>query len=142
MAPNVRLPRRALAEGTAARVLRDLKIEGLRVEPEAIAKHHDIVVQAKPETAEGVSGMLVKAGDQFGIMYATHIPSVGFQRFSIAHELGHYFTEGDAEKLLATGVHHSRAGFVSADPFEQEADYFAAAVLMPEWPFRKADRKS
>lgn len=82
--------------------------------------------------------MLVKIGDEFGIMYATHIPSRGFQRFSIAHELGHYFIEGHASQLLTSGVHYSHAGFISSDPFEQEADHFAAALLMPERPFRKA----
>ena len=85
-----------------------------------------------------MSGMLIKVGDDFGIMYATHIPSRGFQRFSISHELGHYFIEGHPEALLTTGVHQSRAGFVSGDPFEQEADHFAAALLMPELPFKKA----
>jgi hypothetical protein len=39
--------------------------------------------------------------------------------------------------LLTTGVHQSRANFASHDPFEQEADYFAAALLMPELFFRK-----
>ena len=82
--------------------------------------------------------MLVKVGDEFGIMYARNIPSRGFQRFSIAHELAHYFIEGHAAQLLARGAHHSRAGFFSSDPFEQEADHFAAALLMPERPFRKA----
>jgi hypothetical protein len=135
--------RRTLAEGTAAQVLREMKVEGLRVDPKLIAERHDIAVQAKPDTAEGVSGMLVKVGDTFGIMYTTHIPNEGFQRFSIAHELGHYFLDGHPEKLLVGGVHVSRAGFFSPDPFEQEADFFAAALLMPDLPFRKAmDRLS
>ncbi|MGB8741579.1 MAG: hypothetical protein WCD52_15455, partial [Xanthobacteraceae bacterium] len=30
-------------------------------------------------------------GNAFGILYATHVPSEGFQRFSVGHELGHYF---------------------------------------------------
>jgi Zn-dependent peptidase ImmA (M78 family) len=83
--------------------------------------------------------MLVKVGDQFGIMYATNIRRRGFQRFSIAHELGHYFIEAHATQLLVNGVHYSRAGFFSADPFEQEADHFAAALLMPERPFPEGD---
>lgn len=130
--------RRNLAEAAASSVLRQLKIDGLWVDPEAIAAWKDIAVKAKPDTAAGVSGMLIKVGDDFGIMYATNIPSRGFQRFSISHELGHYFIEGHPEALLTTGVHQSRAGFVSGDPFEQEADYFAAALLMPELPFKKA----
>ncbi|MDX8451014.1 ImmA/IrrE family metallo-endopeptidase [Mesorhizobium captivum] len=131
-----RLARRTLAEAAANAVLRQMKIEGLWVDPEAIAATKGIMVQPKPDTASGVSGMLIKAGDDFGIIYATNIPSRGFQRFSISHELGHYFIEGHPEALLTTGVHQSRAGFVSGDPFEQEADHFAAALLMPESPFK------
>jgi predicted transcriptional regulator len=71
-------------------------------------------------------------------MYATNIPSKGFQKFSIAHEIGHYCIEGHVDALLENGTHYSHAGFVSGDPFEQEADYFAAALLMPEGPFRRA----
>ncbi|MBR1225237.1 ImmA/IrrE family metallo-endopeptidase [Bradyrhizobium sp. AUGA SZCCT0176] len=130
--------RRSLAEAAASSVLRQMKIDGLWVDPEAIAACKGIAVKAKPDTAAGVSGMLIKVGDNFGIMYATHVPSRGFQRFSISHELGHYFIEGHPEAILTTGVHQSHAGFVSGDPFEQEADYFAAALLMPELPFKKA----
>ena len=118
--------------------MRELKIDGLRIDPEEIATRKDILVKGKPDTAPGVSGMLVKAGDQFGIMYATNIRSKGFQKFSIAHEIGHYCIDGHVEALLESGTHFSHAGFVSADPFEQEADYFAAALLMPEMPFKKA----
>jgi predicted transcriptional regulator len=132
-----RLARKSLAEGSASLVLREMKIEGLRVDPADLATQKGILVQAKPDTAAGVSGMLVKAGDQFGIMYATNIPSKGFQKFSIAHELGHYCIDGHSDALLANGVHYSQAGFRSSDPFEQEADYFAAALLMPELAFRK-----
>jgi Zn-dependent peptidase ImmA (M78 family) len=133
-----RLARRSMAEAAANSVLHQMKVDGLWVDPEAIATSKGILVKPKPDTAAGVSGMLIKAGDQFGIMYATNIPSLGFQRFSISHELGHYCIEGHPEALLSSGVHQSRAGFVSADPFEQEADHFAAALLMPERPFRRA----
>ncbi|WP_247838433.1 ImmA/IrrE family metallo-endopeptidase [Bradyrhizobium sp. 200] len=40
--------------------------------------------------------------------------------------------------MLSKGTHYSHAGFQSADPHEMEADYFAAALLMPEPPFKKA----
>jgi IrrE N-terminal-like domain len=133
-----RLARRNVAEAAAAVVLRDLNITGLRVEPEEIATSKGILVRAKPDTADGVSGMLVKAGDEFGIMYATKIPSRGFQKFSIAHEIGHYCIDGHSDALLTNGIHVSHAGFVSNDPYEQEADYFAAALLMPERTFRRA----
>lgn len=138
MTDKPRLARRSIAETAAASVLRAQKIDGLWVDPIAIARSKGIEVRGKPATAKGVSGMLIKAGDDFGILYATDIPSKGFQRFSIAHELGHYFISGHHEALLSEGLHLSRAGFVTPDPYEQEADYFAAALLMPERPFRRA----
>jgi hypothetical protein len=138
MSGKPRLARRSLAEGSASLVLRELRIDRLPIDPEAIAAHKGIVVQPMPATQHGASGMLVKAGDEFGIMYATHIPSRGFQRFSIAHELGHYCIDGHVAQLLTNGSHYSYAGFISADPFEQEADHFAAALLMPDRLFCKA----
>jgi hypothetical protein len=111
----------------------------LPVDPFIIASSRDIVVQAKPDTAQGVSGMLVRHGNVFGILYATHVPSEGFQRFSVAHELGHFFLDGHLDHVLATdGVHSSHAGFVSPDPYELEADSFAAGLLMPTELFKRA----
>ena len=43
---------------------------------------------------------------------------------------------GHVDALLSKGAHYSRAGFQSADPRELGADYFAAALLMPERPFK------
>lgn len=40
--------------------------------------------------------------------------------------------------MIKDGVHVSRAGFITNDPFELEADHFAAGLLMPKAPFRKA----
>lgn len=113
-------------------------ITELPVDPFAIAKKHDIVVQAKPDTESGVSGMLLRHGNVFGILYASDIPNEGFQRFSVAHELGHYFLDGHIDHVLPIdGVHASHAGFSSSDPYEQEADNFAVGLLMPTKPFKK-----
>ena len=120
-----------MAKQKAEVVLRELGITGLPVDPFAIAGKHDIVIEAKPDGEDGVSGMLLRYGDVFGILYATDIPIEGFQRFSVAHELGHYFLAGHVDHLLKEGAHTSRAGFVSADPYELEADNFAAGLLMP-----------
>ena len=111
-------------------------IESLPVDPIAIAKENGISVQEKPGTQPGVSGMLLRHGNSFCILYATHIKSEGFQRFSIAHELGHYFLPGHPEELLAAeGIHTSHAGFASKNPFEMEADNFAVGLLMPSFLF-------
>lgn len=131
--------RMQMAMGKAHALVRELRIETLPVDPFAIAAKRDIDVKPKPDAAEGVSGMLLRHGDAFGILYATHIRSEGFQRFSVAHELGHYFLDGHIDHVLPSdGVHTSEAGFVSADPYELEADQFAAGLLMPTPLFRRA----
>ncbi|MGS4919932.1 MULTISPECIES: ImmA/IrrE family metallo-endopeptidase [Mameliella] len=116
----------------AEHVLRDKGLLHLPVNLEALASACRIPLQAMDADEEGVSGMLLRVGNAFGIRYATHIPSVGFQRFSIAHEFGHYFAEGHLDHIqFEAGIHSSRAGFVSPDPYEREADYFASGLLMP-----------
>jgi hypothetical protein len=113
----------------AEQVIRDCRIAAFPVDPVVIAREHDIEVIAKPASAKGVSGMFLRVGDTYGIAYATHIDSPGFQRFSISHELGHYFLPGHLDAILGNrDVHESHAGFASADRYELEADHFAAAL--------------
>jgi hypothetical protein len=128
------------AASHAEDLVRRLGITGLPVDPFLIAKQHDIEVQPKPAPSPGISGLLMKVGDAFGIIYATHIRNEGFIRFTVAHELGHYFLPGHPEKLFPSGegTHQSRSGFVSRDQTEEEADHFAAALLMPTSLFDEA----
>jgi Zn-dependent peptidase ImmA (M78 family) len=123
----------------ASRVIREQGVATLPVDPIAIAKGVGIEVVAKPANAKGVSGMLIRHGNDFVIAYATHIDSPGVQNFSIAHELGHYFLEGHVDAVIGPdGVHQSHAGFSSDDRYELEADHFAAALLMPDALFTAA----
>lgn len=127
----------------AEKVVRENGIASLPVDPIALARAVGIKVMAKPATAQGVSGMLLRVGNTFGIAYATHIDNIGFQNFSVAHELGHYFLPGHIDAVLAHGdVHESRAGFDSGTRYEMEADHFAASLLMPRLLFTEAMRTS
>lgn len=114
----------------------------LPIDLQAIAtmKGRNIIVAPGENTQSGVSAMLLHSGNNFGIFYSTAIPSIGFQRFSIAHELGHYFLEGHIDQIPFDdgGFHSSKAGFFSADIYEKEADSFASGLLMPSRLFRKA----
>ncbi|MGY2492014.1 ImmA/IrrE family metallo-endopeptidase [Cupriavidus sp. CP313] len=126
------------AEQVAEKIVRD---EGLTlpIDVLSLAAARDIHVVAKPTSAQGVSGMLIRSGERFAIAYATHIRSEGFQRFSIAHELGHYFLDGHPDAVFRGGdVHESKAGFASSDQYELEADHFAAGLLMPSHLFDAA----
>lgn len=119
----------------AERLLKEWEVDSLPVRPVQIAARSGIPCQAMPSSSGGVSGILVKAGDSFGIMYATHIQSEGFQHFSIAHELGHYFLPKHPENVFVNGMHQSSAGFKSDDKYEKEADQFACGLLMPSYLF-------
>lgn len=105
----------------------------LPVDLEALAKARDIVLQPMPATTNGVSGMLARHGNTFGILYSTAIRNRGFRRFCIAHEFGHYFIDGHLDHIPFDGnLHSSHAGFMSNNKYEREADHFAAGLLMPE----------
>lgn len=53
-------------------------------------------------------------------------------RFSIAHELGHYFLDKHRAYLMGGGeAHQSRSEFTSDAIVEREADIFASTLLMP-----------
>ena len=127
------------AAAVAEKVVRERGLSALPIDPIALARDLDIEVLAKPADAEGVSGMFLRYGESFGIAYATHIRSIGFRNFSVAHELGHYYLPGHVDAVLGNGqLHESRAGFASGDRYEMEADHFAATLLMPRALFTNA----
>ncbi|MDF2367210.1 ImmA/IrrE family metallo-endopeptidase [Sneathiella sp.] len=133
------------AELEAEDFIRKLGIEEFPINPIAIAENVlDITVMAKPTSSKGVSGMLMRMGEEYGIAYATHIENKGFQHFCVAHEIGHYKLPGHIEHVFADGssVHHSRAGNFTGDPFEVEADHFAAGLLMPDPLFSREMKRS
>jgi hypothetical protein len=55
----------------------------------------------------------------------------GRVRFSLGHELAHYYVPAHREYLLRGENHNSVSDFRSKDPREKEADEFAACLLMP-----------
>jgi Zn-dependent peptidase ImmA (M78 family) len=121
----------------AEKIVYNHGISSFPVDPILIAQKEDIVVKPKDDCSEGISGVLLKVGDQFGIMYSTFYANKGFENFSIGHELGHYFLDGHLETLLSSStIHQSKANFFSSDQYEREADIFAASLLMPEDMFK------
>lgn len=132
------------AQREADAVLKSHPFDSLPICPFTIAAKSGIIVQAKDSSEPGVSGFLMRVGNTFGIQYASHIANDGFVRFTVAHELGHYFLPGHADHLFGAGqsLHASRSGFISGDRFERQADHFASALLMPESQFRREINKA
>lgn len=114
----------------------------LPVDPLQVAGATNIEVCEK-DCPGGASGMLVRVGDAFTICYATHLANRGYERFSIAHELGHYFLPGHPEQVFdAHGVHTSRAGGFGDNKYERQADEFAVGLLLPKGPFGQAMKRA
>jgi len=103
------------------------------VDPFKIAATEDIMVEPKAADQVGVSGGIIFNDAGVGIFYATNVENGGFQRFTVAHELGHYFLDGHPEEIQKLApIHISRAGFTQGDnSIELEADHFAAGLLLP-----------
>ena len=104
----------------------------LPIDPMIIAKSKNIGVVCKPPDVEGVSGAFILTNNECTIIYSSTLGNAGFERFSIAHELGHYFLAGHPEEIIAKGgMHVSRANFTEASSIEIEADHFASGLLLP-----------
>lgn len=127
----------------AERLLQELQIDSLPIDPFAIARRLDIELRPLPANMGGASGMLLHVNGEFGICYPTHLDNDGFKNFSVAHEIGHYRLPGHPDAIFdAQGRHVSHASFRSVDKYEQEADHFAAALLMPTKLFTAAAKRA
>jgi Zn-dependent peptidase ImmA (M78 family) len=128
---------RSLIQQQAVKILEEYQFTKLPIDPKLIAKKANIQVESKADCEEGVSGMLLRNGEKYCIVYATYLGNQGFENFSIAHELGHYFLEGHPEQIFQYGdIHKSTANFTSDNEIERQADIFAASLLMPENIFK------
>ncbi|MEM7811331.1 MAG: ImmA/IrrE family metallo-endopeptidase [Planctomycetota bacterium] len=105
--------------------------------------------------AQAESDLIHLVGDDFGNCFDGYIEYAGEQRFiicyntkynnwrhsgdfhtkilfTIAHELGHFFIEEHRRHLVGVKTGHvSFSEFSSDSLIEQQADYFAAGLLMP-----------
>lgn len=124
---NLALDRAARCAGE---VLADIGISTLPVDPFAIAQYHEI--DCEVGDLQSCSGCLILRNETFRIIYHDEWGD-GFARFTVAHELGHYFIEGHPQALFPnnSGEHRSESGYSSNDRIEREADDFAANLLMP-----------
>lgn len=139
-----RVPLRAdlgRAVDAARGLLESLPAIQLPIDPVSIARGLGIEVRGVRQDGIDFSGCLMRAGGTWGILYRDDIPVSGFRRFTVAHELGHFEIAAHHDVILSgTAMHVSESGFTSHLWYEQEADHFAAELLMPEDLFRDAIR--
>jgi hypothetical protein len=113
-----------------------------RVEPGRIARAGRITISFGPY-GDAFDGMLEHRGGRFHIYCSLGRlgrPEAPRARFTLAHELGHYYIDEHRCALASARcpAHRSLCDYESSNRAEQEADHFAANLLMPRARFLAA----
>jgi Zn-dependent peptidase ImmA (M78 family) len=131
--PNIREP-----EVIAKELIRKLKLgDKLPIDVERVANGLGLIVRYE-QFAEDLSGVLVKEAGRVLIgVNSSH--SVTRQRFTIAHECGHYALEHKGELFVdksfrnqSVRLHRDGKSSLGINVDEIAANRFAAELLMPE----------
>jgi hypothetical protein len=124
----------------AETIVKNLEVVEPPVDPFSIIESEGRLLVAYGEDfGDAFDGRLEYQSPQFLLFYNTkydatphpgrHHPRV---RFSVAHELAHYYLERHRQFLKKGGrAHCSQTEFLSDNLSEREADTFAASLLMP-----------
>lgn len=131
-------------ERLTTKILEELKMDKLPIPIHKIAESRGLAI--KPyDLGEDISGVLVIESGK-GTIGFNPTESMVRQRFTIAHELGHYELHKDGDELFVDKTfkvlfrdQNSSKGEILK---EQEANAFAAALLMPEHLIRKEIEKN
>jgi hypothetical protein len=135
--------RRSELSELAAQAVRDF-CPKVPVEPEEIAAANGITMSFG-SYGESFDGMLECEAARFHIycnLDRVEARGASRARFTLGHELGHYFVDAHRNALLAgqAPAHLSLAQYESQNPVEQEADFFSSRLLMPEPHFTSRAR--
>lgn len=96
----------------------------------------DVDVRSEP-LGDNISGYITKEGDKY-IIAVNNNHSHLRQRFTLAHELGHYYSHRNALEGQHTDVALFRDANEDRLGIEYAANDFAAELLMSERDFRQA----
>lgn len=121
------------ARQDAHAVLDETWAAGFPVDPQRIAERLGIVVR-HVHLEDGVSGLLRVEPGQDAEIYVSISDTPQRQRFTIAHELGHYWERTERGDTDYNIVERRGAKY---DLHEFYADEFAGALLMPTYEVRR-----
>ena len=128
------MARRDQVERQAQRLLDEIGIVTLPIPVTEVASYLGIEIDYA-DLGEGCSGVLVREGAQgkgvIGVNWADH---ENRQRFTIAHEIGHYILHTSKEAFVDSGysVNFRKTTGSGTPQQERDANWFAAALLMPK----------
>lgn len=106
-------------------VLNRLNIKTLPVPVEEVANSYQIKISRAPNN--DFSGMLIRK-DGLALIGVNSDESSVRQRFTLAHELGHFFLHQKQDAFID---YRDNKKDVMRTPRERQANMFAAAILMP-----------
>ena len=132
--------RKSLLAALAAEVAAEHS-PALPVQPEVIARANHLTMSFG-RYGDAFDGMLECRRGRFHIF--CNLERVEWRespraRFTLGHELGHFYIDEHRNALAAgrSQPHPSQCEYKSRNLVEQEADFFAGRLLMPEAPFRR-----
>lgn len=122
---------------TARKVLQRYDLNHIPIDVESLCKSLGIKIQyidfspIERQVQKKISGAIQKKGEKY-IILVNDTESDARIRFTIAHELGHYFlhVKDDPRKIVVSFRKDQ-------SPKETEANKFAAALLMPKEQLQK-----
>ena len=125
-------------------ILEEFNITKLPIPLEKIIEKKGLSIQYD-DLGEGVSGvLLINKGN--GVIGVNNNDPLVRQRFSIAHEYGHYELHRSNKELFIdkgfSALYRNKNSSTGEIKIEQEANAFAAAILMPESLIIKEIRKN
>jgi Zn-dependent peptidase ImmA (M78 family) len=128
----MKLSIRRKIETEVNRLLRETGTAGAPIDVEKIANVLGIAIRRTP-TNDEISGFLLRNPDGQAVIGVNTLHHPNRQRFTIAHELGHFILHKQEEVHVDRAVIKLRDGASSKgeDPDEVEANGFAAELLMP-----------
>jgi len=112
-------------ESRAEEVLKALNIRSAPVPVEEVADKCQIKISRAPNN--DFSGMLIRK-DGRALIGVNNSESTVRQRFTIAHELGHFFLHPNKDAFID---YRDNKKEIMRTPREKQANMFAAALLMP-----------
>jgi len=112
-------------ETLAEKILSESGALTLPVPVEIVATNSQIRISRAPSSE--FSGMLIRK-DGYALIGINSGESSVRQRFTVAHELGHFFLHEEKDAFID---YRDKKGASSQTPRERQANMFAAAILMP-----------
>jgi Zn-dependent peptidase ImmA (M78 family) len=125
--------RAAFVRKMASKVLKESRIDTPPVDLVAILRKHGIEYEEVEDFPDSVDALIIEDDAKvYAAVNSRH--HLHRRRFSLAHELGHYFLHKDdkfEESITIDSPPSEEDQFGSKDPGEIEADLFAGELLVP-----------